>query len=467
MKLSQKFLILFLIFFSSLFLCLVGFIYWVDSTRARKEKIAEFKQLANNIAAVGNQLITNQNPGALYFVLKEEIEKSIPIQNLVYLRIIDQNGTVYFSMRAEEENKKSKYRRDLEELTSYKGKSFEEHSFIFPTTDYKIYDASIPLVNQVESYLLRIGFVFKTSVRINLKDILILFLFMSTLSLLFAGLINWLIVNPIEDLTLNSRKIAAGRTEDFNYSKNRNDEIGDLAKSLQYLVQQLRQKQKELAEKEKLAVLGKGTGRLFHNMSNLLNPMDYYFTSIRESAERGEFSKQFYKNLDTIEKHINLVRHDLSQLREVIPDKPIREKYPLTILIESALGRIFKPDHVTVQKLYGDKKFDCLLDPEQMTVVFFNLIQNAFQAMNESGTLIIKIFEKNNEINISFIDNGCGIEKEKQQEIFQFFTSFKKDGMGIGLSGAMEIVKNHGGSITVESTVGKGSTFTVKLPCGI
>jgi len=104
----------------------------------------------------------------------------------------------------------------------------------------------------------------------------------------------------------------------------------------------------------------------------------------------------------------------------------------------------------------------------QLQQVFTNLILNAIQAMPDGGklTLLEKIPENKENIEISFADTGAGISKENLNKIFEPFFTTKKvgQGTGLGLSVSYGIVKEHGGNIEVESTEGQGTIFTVILP---
>ena len=119
----------------------------------------------------------------------------------------------------------------------------------------------------------------------------------------------------------------------------------------------------------------------------------------------------------------------------------------------------------TVSREYGDiPRTKC--NPRQMNQVFMNLIANAGQAINDKGTITIRTAERNGAIEIAISDTGCGIPADKLDRIFEPFYTTKEvgKGTGLGLSIAYDIVKNHKGTITVESAVGRGTTFTVTLP---
>lgn len=93
-----------------------------------------------------------------------------------------------------------------------------------------------------------------------------------------------------------------------------------------------------------------------------------------------------------------------------------------------------------------------------------NLIKNASEAMNRKGTLTIRTHCQNDAVFFEVCDNGGGILPEIQEQIFTPFYSSKKEGSGLGLSIAKEIIENHNGSLTFTSIPKEGTTFTVQLP---
>jgi|GEM_PF-4823830 len=106
--------------------------------------------------------------------------------------------------------------------------------------------------------------------------------------------------------------------------------------------------------------------------------------------------------------------------------------------------------------------------PGRLNQVFLNLIINAIQAMGEGGTMTLRTSEKNGRVIVSVSDTGCGIPPEHMPKLFDpFFTTKKQgEGTGLGLSVSYGIIREHGGSIEVETRLGKGSTFTISLPLG-
>jgi two-component system NtrC family sensor kinase len=104
--------------------------------------------------------------------------------------------------------------------------------------------------------------------------------------------------------------------------------------------------------------------------------------------------------------------------------------------------------------------------PQQLNQVFMNLLVNASQAIGDQGEIKIKTRAKNGYIEITFNDTGCGIPQENLTKIFDPFFTTKAvgKGTGLGLHVSYNIIKKHMGSMEVSSRIGKGTTFTIRLP---
>lgn len=103
-------------------------------------------------------------------------------------------------------------------------------------------------------------------------------------------------------------------------------------------------------------------------------------------------------------------------------------------------------------------------DENLLCQVFLNLIRNAEQAMEEGGELIVRTHTHSAGAEIEFIDTGPGIPEDRLPKIFRPYFSSKSEGTGLGLPTSLEVIRGHGGKFLVESEVGKGSRFVVRLP---
>jgi len=110
---------------------------------------------------------------------------------------------------------------------------------------------------------------------------------------------------------------------------------------------------------------------------------------------------------------------------------------------------------------------EILCFPQQLNQVFLNLLVNAAHAMGENqGTIAVRTWSEKECVCVSVADTGCGIPDEIRHRIFEPFFTTKEvgKGTGLGLSISYEIIRKHGGEISVESEIGQGTTFIVRLP---
>ena len=105
-----------------------------------------------------------------------------------------------------------------------------------------------------------------------------------------------------------------------------------------------------------------------------------------------------------------------------------------------------------------------LLDRAQLKQAFYNIIKNALQAMRSGGILRIRTEANSTHVIISFIDSGHGIAPEAIGQLFEPYFTTKENGTGLGLMIVQRIVREHGGTIEVESDKDRGTTFRIKLP---
>jgi signal transduction histidine kinase len=104
------------------------------------------------------------------------------------------------------------------------------------------------------------------------------------------------------------------------------------------------------------------------------------------------------------------------------------------------------------------------MDRDKVVQVLLNLIRNAIEAMREPGHIFIRAKQVNKEVVIEIEDTGTGIPENELENIFHPFFTTKENGTGLGLSICYKIVQDHGGTLSVQSVIGQGSVFIIKLP---
>jgi len=134
-----------------------------------------------------------------------------------------------------------------------------------------------------------------------------------------------------------------------------------------------------------------------------------------------------------------------------------------TAITEAALRQVKIPRNTAIRDLTRDAP-RLLVDAARIQRVFVNLIGNAIDAMPKGGELTITSAESNGILEIKFIDTVEGIDDQVMQDLWKPLKTTKPRGIGLGLAICKRIVEAHKGAIHFESTAGKGSTFTIRLP---
>jgi signal transduction histidine kinase len=244
----------------------------------------------------------------------------------------------------------------------------------------------------------------------------------------------------------------------------------ELRRRAEHLEELLEKKSMQLRETERLAAIEETTTLVGHDLRNPLQVLMNLTFSVKKTfnAIPSPFTNDDYqqKALDFcagVEKQILYMDKIVSNLQDY-GQHPVRRNILVHELISDALSRVVVPDNVTV-RLDADRDAEKLNgDLVLLSRVFANLIQNAVQAMRRGGQVVISTRKLARELAISVADEGTGIPEEDLKSIFRPLTTNKAQGMGFGLAVCDKTVKQHGGRVEVDSTVGEGSTFTVLLP---
>jgi signal transduction histidine kinase len=124
----------------------------------------------------------------------------------------------------------------------------------------------------------------------------------------------------------------------------------------------------------------------------------------------------------------------------------------------------FEEHGITVRQVEETPLPPVTFDPKQMHQVLINLLKNALEAMPRGGEITITTRVRGTNAEISIADTGEGMPPEVSANIFQPYFTTKEKGTGLGLAISQSIISEHGGSISVDSTPGRGTTFTILLP---
>lgn len=226
---------------------------------------------------------------------------------------------------------------------------------------------------------------------------------------------------------------------------------------------ELRESQKRLLKAQRLATMGELARMVGHDLRNPLTGIagaTYYL----KSKLGDEISHKSREMLHLIERDIEYSNKIINDLLEYSGEiqldiKPISLKQIFT----EALALVKIPTNISVTDLIDDKQ-TLEVDPNKMKRIFINLIKNAIDAMPSGGKLQIKSRESNGKLSIKLTDTGIGISPKVIEKIWTPLFTTKAKGMGLGLSICKRLVEVQGGVISARSTIGKGTTITIKIP---
>ncbi|HDM10536.1 MAG TPA: PAS domain S-box protein [Desulfobacteraceae bacterium] len=224
----------------------------------------------------------------------------------------------------------------------------------------------------------------------------------------------------------------------------------------------------QLIQSEKLASVGRLAAGVAHELNNPLGGILMYAHLLLEDLQEEEqIKKTLLKVIDQAERCKRIVKGLLDFSRQAEPETKeldINEVLRETLSIVEAQS-LFQD--IEIRKELGSTLPPIVGDRWQLQQVFMNLALNAAEAMEGKGILTIETGLEGGSVIIRVKDTGCGIAPENISKIFEPFFSTKSDdnkGTGLGLAVSHGIIATHGGSISVDSVAGKGSTFTIRFP---
>ena len=218
---------------------------------------------------------------------------------------------------------------------------------------------------------------------------------------------------------------------------------------------------KRQLNEEKIRILSKFASVASHDLKNVvggLSNMSYYLS--RALKVENETQKKMLSMLSTevveLNKRITEIL-DMTRVKQLVKGKYDLQDIIINAIKESQVDGIVFEQHLLPVRVYADS--------ERMRQVFFNIIKNAKDSMNNKGTVSLNMSLDNNSIITTIVDCGQGMNEETLEDCFDpmFSTKLAKS-IGMGLTVARQIVEMHNGSISISSKIQKGTTVEVSLP---
>jgi PAS domain S-box-containing protein len=244
--------------------------------------------------------------------------------------------------------------------------------------------------------------------------------------------------------------------------------IGGLQDITRYVEMQknIDEKARQLQDAQRMSLIGQVAGMVGHDIRNPLQSLasDVYLIksdleSMPESREK-ESIKESLTSMDIELDYANKVVQDLQDYaKNIIPKAGVVD---LEVLSREVLEKTAVPAEVEVVCQLEVKRL--VTDPDLLKRILSNLVSNAVQAMPNGGTLVIKSYQEAGDNVVTIQDTGVGISEENKTKMFTPLFTTKSKGQGFGLVVVKRMTEALGGIVSFESEVGRGTTFTVRLP---
>ena len=282
-----------------------------------------------------------------------------------------------------------------------------------------------------------------------------------------------LVERPLAELKRVIRRVREGDFTARVQFANRDDDIGQLGRQFNEMIQQLGENRREIerlhhsemARAEHLATLGELATGLAHEIRNPLAGIAGVVDVMRKELPPGSSSRSVLGDVQDEIHYIQRILNDL--LAYARPRPPQLHTADLNATIEQAV--------LLARQQIGSRSIEVLFtpdkdlpsishDPAQMQQVLLNLLLNGIQAISNSGRVELTLRQEGDNVIVRVADTGSGIAPDALTKIFKPFFTTRREGTGLGLSLAKGIVDAHGGGIRVTSTPGHGTQFDVLLP---
>jgi signal transduction histidine kinase len=285
----------------------------------------------------------------------------------------------------------------------------------------------------------------------------------------------WRFMRPISELTAAARMVAAGNYDFRVAAARRRDEIGALASTFNEMLAGLRHTREletQLHQAERSAVVGRLASAIAHEIKNPLNYINLTLDHLRTGfAPPSEPKRAVFERLTMqvkaevarvntrVKEFLNYTRPATLELRPLDLSKEVKDALRLVEVQAEESG-------VETRVEQGEEIPAVMGDPVVLRSLFTNLLINALHAMEGrgEGRLTVSLSQEGGYAGVRISDTGSGIAAENLGHIFEPYFSTKETGTGLGLAIAKKAAEDHGGTISVESSQGAGTTFTVLIP---
>ena len=220
-----------------------------------------------------------------------------------------------------------------------------------------------------------------------------------------------------------------------------------------------------LLQSERLAAMGNTVAHIAHEIKN---PLLIIGGFARQLLRAPGFDDPARRKLSVIAEEVSHLEEMVAEMRDFVRRPPtVKRPGQINAVIDEALELFqdtFKEHHIQVRRVEETPLPPVAFDARQVHQVLVNLFKNALEAMPRGGEITIASRVREDKVEITVSDTGVGMPPEVAGNIFQPYFTTKEKGTGLGLAICQNIIAEHGGCISVDSTPGRGATFTIQLP---
>ncbi|MFZ8908313.1 MAG: ATP-binding protein [Nitrosopumilaceae archaeon] len=299
----------------------------------------------------------------------------------------------------------------------------------------------------------------------ELQKIYWIFIYSIIASIAFSISISLFVANsitkPIRKLQAATKEISKGKLGE-KAELSGSDEIKELAIDINKMQESIKDAQLKLLKNERFSAIGELSSRLAHDIRNPLSIISMgvgWWGQTHKSMDEKEL-----KTLDMIDRATSKIKYMVENVLDYVRAKdPEYQETSLQKILAHGIKSIHAPENIKIFLPTNDMKINC--DPNQIEVVFENLLTNSIQAIGDkSGSITISFLKDNDEVLIVIQDSGSGISEDVIPKIFDPLFTTKKEGTGLGLASCKSIIESHGGKISVSNNP---TSFRIKLPLKI
>jgi signal transduction histidine kinase len=285
-----------------------------------------------------------------------------------------------------------------------------------------------------------------------------------------SGAYDFIAKPIVKDVLLNAVGRAAEKKRLIDEKRRLELEIKQHAEELEARVEErtaeLVETHKRLVTQERIAALGRAAAQVAHEVKNPLAGLLLYSLQLKSKAANFSESEAYL-----VEKIVDTINHLNSRVEQILgfarPVSLTLKPANLNEIVNDVLD-LLRPqlaaNKVEVRPALGQQPAYAMLDQSSMRGALLNLILNSIEAMTAGGTLSITLERTGEMLRLEIADTGPGIGEEEAKKIFEPFYTTKAQGLGLGMPYSRRIIEQHGGSISLSSRVGEGTTISVMLP---